>query len=128
MQKDFDSWTIHKKKTNLNKGRTFFKEREIWWCSIGLNVGDEEDGKGKTFSRPVLVLKKFNHSTFLGIPLSTQIKENRFYYKLHFKGIEQCALFSQIRVFDAKRLGVKMGSITSNEFNKIKESLRGLVF
>ncbi len=32
------------------------------WCSIGINVGDEEDGKNELYERPVLVIKKFNAS------------------------------------------------------------------
>lgn len=38
----------------------YFREREIWWCSVGINIGDEEDGKNNLFERPVLILKKFN--------------------------------------------------------------------
>ena len=50
--------------------KPLFKEGEIWWCSIGLNVGDEEYGKGPFFQRPVLIFKKFtknseNLETFL---------------------------------------------------------------
>lgn len=128
MIKDFESWTIHKKKTDSANKKAFFKEKEVWWCSIGINVGDEENGKGITFSRPVLVFKKFNRNIFLGIPFSTILKENKFYHKLHFKGIEQCVLLSQLRLFDAKRFDKKMGEISSNEFDAIKEKLRILVF
>jgi hypothetical protein len=39
---------------------SLFKEREVWWCSIGLNVGDEEFWKGAYFTRPVLVFKKYS--------------------------------------------------------------------
>ena len=51
-----------------------FHEREIWWCSIGLNVGYEIYGKGATFNRPVLVYKKINNKTFVGLPMSKNIK------------------------------------------------------
>jgi hypothetical protein len=56
-----------------------FKEREVWWCSIGLNVGDEEFGKGVQFARPVLVFKKLSANLFLGLPLSGQPKEGGWY-------------------------------------------------
>ena len=128
MEKDFDSWIGHKNKTNIQVKRALFTERDIWWCSIGANVGDEEDGKGKYFSRPVLVFKKFNHNIFLGIPLSTIIKEKKFYYIFNFKGIPQSLLLSQIRIFDAKRLRERMGNITTNEFDAIKAKVRELVF
>ena len=52
--------------------RVLFKEGEVWWCSVGLNVGEEEFGKGERFVRPVLIFKKFTQNSFLGIPLTGQ--------------------------------------------------------
>jgi mRNA interferase MazF len=109
MQKDFDLWATQKKKADALFQRPMFKENEVWWCSLGVNVGDEQDGKGDSFTRPVLVLKKFNRNIFMGIPLSTQLKDNQFYHRILFKGIEQSVLLSQMRLFDAKRFRDKMG-------------------
>lgn len=128
MQKDFDTWNIRKKTTNEREGRAPFKEGDVWWCSLGANVGDEQDGKGRFFSRPVLVFRKFNKRIFLGIPLSTIVKDNRFYHKMHFKGQEQCVVLSQIRLLDAKRLENRMGSLPSHDIEKISEKLKELVF
>ena len=62
MNKDFDTWNEEKKGLEIVAPDTLiFHEREIWWSSIGLNVGDEEDGKNDLFERPVLVLRKFNN-------------------------------------------------------------------
>jgi hypothetical protein len=62
MKKDFDGWI--KKKKSLHESSkekaAYFYEREIWWCSIGINIGFEQDGKNEHFERPVLVLRKFN--------------------------------------------------------------------
>lgn len=45
-QKDFDSWNQKKKIVNNKEHLSpLFKERDIWWLSIGINVGFEEDGK-----------------------------------------------------------------------------------
>ena len=41
-----------------------FKEGEIWWCRIGMNIGHETYGKGASFSRPVLIFKKFSNDFF----------------------------------------------------------------
>ena len=41
---------LHKRKTAPR-----FKEREVWWCKIGLNVGVEQDGKGNNYTRPILI-------------------------------------------------------------------------
>ena len=127
MEKDFDSWNIQKKQAHAIQERPMFKEREVWWCSLGVNVGDEQDGKGSSFTRPVLVLKKFNRNVFIGIPLSTQLKDNQFYHRIHFKGIEQSLLLSQIRLIDAKRFRDKMGELSPPEMEKIKEKLRKLI-
>ena len=119
---------VLKKKVNNFEKRALFKEREVWWCRLGTNVGDEEDGKGDLFARPVLVFKKFNHNIFLGIPLSTQIKEKRYYHKFHFKGREQSLMLSQLRLIDAKRLLNKAGNLPEPEIERIKESLKNLIF
>jgi len=80
MKKDFKSW--HENKSNIQeaKERPFFHEREIWFVSIGLNIGFEEDGKGETFLRPVLILKKFNNESFWGVPITRRLKNNQYYF------------------------------------------------
>jgi len=128
MQKDFDGWIIQKKKAHHAHERPMFKEREVWWCSLGANVGDEQDGKGRSFSRPVLVIKKFNRNVFVGVPFSTQIKENQFYYRIQFNGIDQSIILSQVRLMDAKRFGIKMGEISPQEVEKIKERIQERIF
>ncbi len=104
-----------------------FKEREVWWCSIGANIGDEEDGKNEFFSRPVLVVRKFNKKIFWGVPLSTQIKDNPNYCKIFFKDKIQCAMLTQLRLFDRKRLTKKMGQLSSDDGGKIRKALREFI-
>jgi len=65
-RKNFDTWNNHKKLINKQRAAPFYKEREVWWCALGVNVGFEQDGTGKNFDRPVLVLKGFNRETFFG--------------------------------------------------------------
>jgi len=95
---------------------------------IGLNIGDEENGKNDGFSRPVVIVKKFNKRIFLGIPLSTKMKDNKFYHTIHFKNIDQSAMLSQIRVLEGKRLSDKMGELLEIEFNKLKVKLKDVIF
>ena len=63
--KDFVNW--HKVKNNIEnkKQRIYFQIRDVLFCSIGENVGFEQDGRGKEFLRPVVVVKKFNNEVFL---------------------------------------------------------------
>ena len=129
MQKDFDSWALLKKQSHIKQYRPSFKEREVWWCKLGANIGDEEDGKGRLFIRPVLVIKKFNKRVLIGLPFSTIIKEdNCFYHKFEFKGRDQSVIISQIRLLDSKRFSDKLGVVNDGDFLEIKEKAKELIF
>ncbi|MEA2018463.1 MAG: type II toxin-antitoxin system PemK/MazF family toxin, partial [Campylobacterota bacterium] len=70
---------------------------------VGVNVGFEQDGD-KSFLRPVLVYKKFNKHVFLGIPLTSQIKDNKFHYEFEYTDSKRSfAILSQLKLFDIKR-------------------------
>ncbi len=79
MGKDFEKWNLLQKQIETNLP-PFFHEREIWWCSLGANIGVEEDGKNELFERPVLILRKFNKEMCWGLPLTTRKKEGPFYF------------------------------------------------
>jgi len=127
MYKDFDSWNFLKKNLDRRKNIPSFKQREVWWCHIGLNIGDEENGKNNNYHRPVLIIKKFNNHIFLGVPLTSRVKENRYYHKIYFHKNEQCAMISQFRILDCKRLDRRMGKIADQYFITIREELRKLI-
>lgn len=128
-QKDFDSWNHKKKEINYSINKPpLFKERDIWWVSIGVNVGFEEDGKHEKFIRPVLVLKKFNKMLFLGVPLSTKIKENQYYFPITVKGETVSVLLSQIKVFSALRIQDKLAELDEKDYNKTLLVLREKLF
>ena len=123
MEKDFEVWHKFKAKLQINENLQIFKESEIWWCSIGLNIGSEEDGKSHKFSRPVLIVKKFNNKIFWAVPLTTVIKENPHYYKINFQDRNVCAMLSQLKMLDCKRLAAKMGKLSNNQMNGVKQAL-----
>ena len=80
--KDFHDW--NKKKIKINENITYNhpKEKEIWWCSIGVNIGSEVYGKGSGYTRPVLVINAEGSECFIGIPLTSNVKKKIFlYYK-----------------------------------------------
>ena len=128
MQKNFDIWNDLKKNLDAHEKTIFFKEREIWWCSIGLNIGHEENGKSQFFTRPILVIRKFNSRIFVGVPLTTQLKENRYYHRFQFKDQEQCAMLSQIRVFEANRLRNRIGELSNREFERLRKEICEVIF
>src|SRR6266496_835431 len=102
--KDFQGWHEVKQKLDARRPTPTFHEREIWWCSMGVNIGFEVYGKGHIFSRPVLIVRKFSPSTFLGVPLSTRIKDSEYYHSITFKGKTTSAVFDQVRTMDGRRL------------------------
>ncbi len=129
IDKTFDKWNGIKKSIDHKKRNIGFKEREIFWLRLGQNVGAEEYGKGNEFQRPVLIVKKMTSDIFIGLPLTSTLKENDYFYKFTYstkKGlVENSAMILQIKTFDKKRLMSRIGMISKNDFenilNKISE-------
>lgn len=118
---DYNLWNVVKIKTEKSKPKSI-KNGNIYWVKIGKNIGCEVFGKGNDFIRPVLVIKQFNikSSLFLGIPLSSKIKNHPFSYTFtDAKNRLQCALLNQIRVFDTRRIISRCSKIDENELKNI---------
>jgi len=58
MWENFKNWIDIKFRIHEDNRRPFFNQREIWWASLGQNIGDEENGKGVNFMRPVIIIIK----------------------------------------------------------------------
>jgi mRNA interferase MazF len=128
MNDSFDDWNTQAKKIQ-QKERLYFKEREIWWASIGKNIGWEEDGKGEDFLRPVVIIKKHRKELFLAVPLTTTIRNNKIYFfDLSLKGKDQQAILSQVRTLDSLRLVRKKGVLDKETFEKLKKVIRKLLY
>ncbi len=128
LKKDYQTWHKIKDEVNERPPMRRFQEREIWWCSLGANVGFEEDGKNSLFERPVLILRKFNSELFLGIPLTSRHKEgNKYYIKLKVGGIERSAIISQIRAFSSRRLLRKIERHGRDSFNDLVNNLSVMI-
>jgi len=127
-KKDFDTWSGIKKQLHQKNSRVFFHEREIWWCSLGENIGYEQDGSGEMFVRPVVVFKKFNNEVFLGIPLTKTQKSTKFYFPFSFQDdVVSNAVLSQVRLIDAKRLRYQGGTMHKQDFKGLKKSFTELI-
>ena len=127
-KKDYTKW--HRQKTTIEHNdtkRVFFHEREVWWCSIGSNIGFEQDGRGEKFARPVLVFKKFNKEIFWALPLSTKSKTGKFYAPVDLgDSVIRVAIISQLRLVDAKRLIDKIGIVDENNYARIQKAVTNL--
>ena len=121
----FDNWNEVKKKAHKERTYRGFKEREIFYAKLGQNIGYEQNGIGDEFIRPIVILKKFNHSLFYAIPLSTTKKRNHYYFEFEFKkGVKSVAILSQVRNLDAKRLLNKIGMMNKDDFEVLKSKIR----
>ncbi|MES2986168.1 MAG: type II toxin-antitoxin system PemK/MazF family toxin [Patescibacteria group bacterium] len=126
--KNFDIWNKEKKDIDNTKMHVWSRERDIWWCSLGENVGYEQDGKGEKYLRPVIVIKNFGVYTALIVPLTTSLKENRFHFKLgSILGKDASGIITQIRLIDTKRLVEKEGKLSEEVFIKLKKSIQDLL-
>lgn len=129
MKKDFDRW--NEKKQEINKkilpDDFFFYEREIWWCSLGKNIGVEVNGKDEGFERPSIILKVFNKDMMWILPITSSIKKSKFYYNFIFNDIEQSVMITQVRTISSKRLKRKIGTISDLDFERISARLISLV-
>ena len=106
----------------------FFHAREIWWCSLGVNVGFEQDGSGDEYDRPVIILKGMSRQTFFAIPLTTSPSDHPLRPSVGIiEGKDARALLSQMRLIDAKRLVRKIGYLDGEIFKQIRKSAKGML-
>jgi len=120
-EKDFDDWNEVKKGIEKLQYRPHFREKEIWWCCVGVNIGSEQDGKGKGYMRPVLILKKTSYRTFIGISITKTLREDSEHIAFYFEYDLHTMIINQIRNYDSKRLKNKMGTISNYLFDKTKK-------
>lgn len=128
MHKDFDSWNGYKKKIHKESGNKLYHEREIWWCSLGVNVGFEQDGSGEEYRRPALILKGLSKQTCLIIPLTAASAAHPLRPSVGLVGGKDArALLSQMRVIDTKRLVRKVGYLDKEIFEHIRKTVKELL-
>lgn len=126
--KNFLEWIGIKQKLDTHEyNPPLTSEGDIWWCSIGENVGVEIGGKNERFTRPVVVLKKFGRLGFLAIPTTTKKREGSWYVPFSHKGVIEIAMLSQARLVSYKRLDKRMGTLDEADFKRIKEAYISLL-
>lgn len=128
MYKDFDQWNTEKKSLQISGKNRFYHEREIWWCSLGINIGFEEDGKGSHFERPVVVIRPFSKHLCWVVPLSTSTKSNPYYIPIgQIQGQSASAIISQMRPLDTKRFINRIGHLDHVSFERTKQAIKDLL-
>jgi len=127
MQKNFDKWNELKKELENKNSNIFFKQWDIWWISLWLNIKNESCWKWENFRRPVLILKKLSGDSFIGIPLSTKIKNGSWFANYFHKWEKLTALLYQIRMFNKIRFQRKIWEMDEKDFLEIKKRLKFLL-
>ncbi|MDO8594024.1 MAG: type II toxin-antitoxin system PemK/MazF family toxin [bacterium] len=129
MKKDFDKWNGKKKQIQSELTSPFCHAREVWWCSLGVNVGFEQDGTGEHFDRPVVVIRGFNENIFFGVALTGRKRNGTFYFPVgRIEDREASAILSQVRLIDTKRLVRKITMLDETMFKELKEKLKKVLF
>jgi len=124
----YDNWNNIKKDISQKTKDINFNQKEIFMSYVGENIGFEQNGKGIDFMRPLLVFRKYSNNLFLGIPLSTTLRDGSFFFNFKFlEDKESCALLVQTKTFDAKRLDRKIGTINQNELQLLELKIKELM-
>lgn len=82
---------------NKETKKVVFKQGEIWWCSVGLNLGEEIFGKGE----------KFTSSSFSGIPLTSKEKHGSWYTEISLQNKRSWVI-------------LKLGTLDDADLRKVK--------
>ena len=127
MQKDFDAWNEIKKQieTDLHQSEYFPQVGEVWMSAVGRNIGFEQNGSGRNFSRPMLIVKKFNNQMFWSVPLSTRQKSLDFYYNFTDPySMKVSAILAQMKLISLKRMNRKLYDISPINLLEVKIRLK----
>jgi mRNA interferase MazF len=128
--KDFDSWNELKKKIEAEKNdpKKFPKEGEVWMSNLGRNIGFEQNGSGDNFSRPLLIVKKFNNHMFWAVSLSTKQKSFDFYFNYTDPSSQKVsAILAQMKLVSVKRLKRKLYEIPNELFDEMKQKIKSFL-
>ncbi len=112
MQKDFDKWNTLKQYIEKENKDIYSNIGEIWWCSLGINIGSESCGKNNFFERSVLIMKVFNVNLLLVAPLTTKHKNIYNHIELNINNRRSFIMTEQIKVISSKRLSRKIDRIS----------------
>jgi mRNA interferase MazF len=127
IQQKHHDWAGLKIEIDARKKIVMYREREVWWCSLGKNIGHEEDGKNALFERPVLILRKFSTDMFWGIPLTSKLKVGKYYFRVKLRDQDSTIILSQLRTLSSKRLIRRMGKISLESFSQVEDKVLGLI-
>lgn len=130
--KDYSRWITIKSVLNAIETPVSFCEREVWWASLGENIGFELDGKSFDYSRPIVILKAFGRNNLFYVPLTTTTCERKKSYFFDvgevISGKQSKASLSHTSSMDARRLLTRIGLLEQNLFDNLQEAIKVYIF
>ena len=128
-KKNYNEWNERKKLVEQrdSPGDFFFLEGEVWWATLGVNIGQEIDGKNESYERPVLILKKWSDELTWVIPSSSTEKINEYFCPVAYKDKSRNLLLLQMKTVSSKRLLRPIFRMKEKEFAKIKEKICDII-
>jgi mRNA interferase MazF len=119
--KTFTDWTKLKIRIHVSDRIVYPKKREIWWASLGQNIGVEINGKNDKFERPVLIIKAYSKDSSLVTSISSKLKEGKYIVRfVNSEAEENFINLSQIRTISNKRLLRKVGELEADDFDVVR--------
>ncbi len=99
---------------------------DIWWASVGENVGSEINGKSELFSRPVIILRKLSHGFYFVLPTTTRDRTGTWFVPFRHKERDMVACLHQARAIDYRRLSSKLGTLNDSDLQHIRRGFGSL--
>jgi mRNA interferase MazF len=128
MLHELDAWNKEKKSLAAGGYETLpFRERQVWWCAVGSNLGVEINGKNDFSERPAVVIKRFNNMMAWVVPMTTKRGPDRYHFEICLGGKISFVVLSQIRAVSVKRFMRIIGTISEADFIEIKKRLKNLL-
>ncbi len=125
-EKLYNEWNKQKVLLQISeaKGQPYPKKGEVWMSFVGKNIGFEQNGAEEGFSRPVLVIKKFNNKIYWVVPLSSKQKSIDFYYNFTDpNNLMVSLILAQLRLISIKRFKRKMYDMSCGIFESVRIKL-----
>jgi mRNA-degrading endonuclease toxin of MazEF toxin-antitoxin module len=124
--KRFAEWLKLKQKIHEGTHTPLYREGEVWWCNLGENIGTEINGKSTFFTRPIVIFKRLDDRSFVGMSLSTTIKSGSWYAGINFQEKPVSVVISQLRTLSVKRLYSKIGELDEKNRQIVTTAFREL--
>lgn len=125
----YNDW--NEKKQSLQSSdiskKIYFKEADVWWCSLGLNLGSESFGKGDAFRRPILIVRKLSSDLCIALPLTSKEKNGTWFIDITLHAQKRWVMLYQIRTLHKKRFQHKIGELDATDFSRVKQKLQNLL-